>query len=234
MLGQSWRRRKATCFLNDNGSFFVYTSCLLTLSLLGLLVYLLHAIGAPWPFQMMPLPHCDSTPSLAFGLVTDAERSFDIVPVSQRFVGYRSDLFQPLTCWCLHQLCSLMQYISRKYSSIRQECVQMTWFCEDDVLFLWGEITGTSKETDKPGCDRESCERGRTVHSRRDRFLFRWKWGLMLVRWGERRAAFASKWTPVLQKRSSITDNKNIKSSKAAGLLFISVMFPIDVVSYWL
>lgn len=57
-----------------------------------LLVYLFHSVGVPWPFKMMPLPHSDSTPSLAFGLVTDAERSFDIVPVSQSFVGYRSYL----------------------------------------------------------------------------------------------------------------------------------------------
>lgn len=29
------------------------------------------------------------------------------------------------------------------------------------------------KKKDEQGCDRESCERGRMAHSRRDRFLFR-------------------------------------------------------------
>lgn len=47
--------------------------------------------------QEGPLPHSDSTPSLAFGWVTDAERSFDIVPVSQSFVSYYSYLLDPFT-----------------------------------------------------------------------------------------------------------------------------------------
>lgn len=66
------------------------------------------------------LPHSDSTPSLAFGLVTDAERSFDIVPVSQSFGGYRSYLFNPFTYQCLHMVCSLIQYFTIEYLNFKQ------------------------------------------------------------------------------------------------------------------
>lgn len=58
--------------------------------ILSLVLHLFHFISVPWPFRRRPLPHRDSPPSLAFGWVTDAERSFDIVPVSQRFVHYHS------------------------------------------------------------------------------------------------------------------------------------------------
>lgn len=45
-------------------------------------------LGVLWPFSGVPLPHDDSTSALAIGLVTDAERSVDIVPVSQTYVCY--------------------------------------------------------------------------------------------------------------------------------------------------
>lgn len=54
-----------------------------------LLLLVLHfSLGVLWPFSGVPLPHNDSTSSLAIALVTDAERSFDIVPVSQAYVCY--------------------------------------------------------------------------------------------------------------------------------------------------
>lgn len=137
--------------------------CLLTFSfLLVLLVYLFHSIGVPWPFKMMPLPHSDSTPSLAFGLVTDAERSFDIVPVSQSFVAYRSYLFNPFTYYSLHLACSLIQYMAREYLIFKQEIQTNDIVLWDQCVSLlspplqlhlrkWLEITGTRWEGRQAG-----------------------------------------------------------------------------------
>lgn len=71
--------------------------------------------------------------------------------------------------------------------------VRCSYDLEHEVLWIFLVIVfkGVTREhrnrqrEDKWGCDRESCEKGRMVHSGRDRFLFRWKWGLMLVGWEE-------------------------------------------------
>lgn len=49
-------------------------------------------LGVLWPFSGVPLPHNDSNSSLAIGLVAEAERSFDIAPVSQTYVCYHLSL----------------------------------------------------------------------------------------------------------------------------------------------
>lgn len=197
--------------------------CLLTFSfLLVLLVYLFHSIGVPWPFKMMPLPHSDSTPSLAFGLVTDAERSFDIVPVSQSVVAYLSHLFNPFTYYSLHLACSLIQYMAREDlhfqtgNTNKWHCfMRPVWSLLSPPLQLhlgkWLEITGTrwEGETSRVVTVRVVSKGGWCTAGEIDSYLDENEaWCL----WGERRAAFASKWTEVSQKRSSITNNKNIKS----------------------
>lgn len=49
-------------------------------------------LGVLWPFSGVPLPHNNSNSSLAIGLVAEAERSFDIAPVSQTYVCYHLSL----------------------------------------------------------------------------------------------------------------------------------------------
>lgn len=152
-----WLCMQASCFLNDNWKLCVYAASLLTFSLL---VYLFHSVGAPWPFKMMPLPHSDSTPSLAFGLVTDAERSFDIVPVSQRFVGYLSFKIYLFTfALDLFPKCSIC--IPGEYFDASGKHEQMTGFCEafaESPFALawegggeWEEITGRSRRRETSG-----------------------------------------------------------------------------------
>lgn len=79
-------------------------------------------------------------------------------------------------------------------------------------MIVFKGVTGVHRDKqgeEKWGCDRESCEYGRMVHSRKDRFLFRWKWGLMLVGWEEGRFSIQTKrsFTGLIFKR--ITE-KNI------------------------
>lgn len=104
---------------------------------------------------------------------------------------------------------------------------QMTWFYQADMDFVSLPWRGDhrAEQRSRVVTVRVVSAGGRCTAGEIDSYLDENEgWCL----WGERRAAFASKWTQVLQRRSSITDNKNIKSSKAAGRLFTFSNVP-----YW-
>lgn len=159
------------------------------LLLLLLLLVLCCTLGVLWPFSGVPLPHNDSNSSLTIGLVTEAERSFDIAEVSQSYVCYHFYLLHIYSS--MFRLNCSNDYSKRKpFYHDPSDKFLLSAIVISSVDFLCDRIHGSDfrsqaqAKRDKKGCDRESCEYGRMVHSRRDRFLFRWKWGLMLMGWG--------------------------------------------------
>lgn len=92
-------------------------------------VLVLHfTLGVLWPFSGVPLPHDDSTSALAIGLVTDAERSVDIVPVSQTYVCYHFCLLHIYSS----RLDSIVVMITARGSTCAM--IPLTDFC---CLLLW-------------------------------------------------------------------------------------------------
>lgn len=178
--------------------------------------HLFHFISVPWPLRRRPLPHCDSPPSLAFGWGTDAERSFDIVPVTQSFVCYLFCLcgtihsyllIGNLFSWCLQlekPISMSIQKKKKKDFNASQLCFPMSCDIVYNILWLysweWLDRIGTSKEkTSGVMTMRVVSKGGWSPAGEIDSYLDENEaWCL----WGERRAAFASKWKEVSQKWS--------------------------------
>lgn len=119
-------------------------------------------LGVLWPFSGVPLPHGDSNSSLAIGLVTEAERSFDIAPVSQIYVCYHFRLLHIYSS--MFGLDCLNDYSKRKpfYHDPSDKFLMSA--IVSSVVFLCDRIHGSDfrsqaqAQRDKKGGDRESCE----------------------------------------------------------------------------
>lgn len=187
-------------------------SSLVIFSLCGAASISLHQ--CPLTIQEEAPPPQWLTPISCVGWVTDAERSFDIVPVSQSFVRYHFSLLDPFTHQCSNSFSLLPTVNESEWLLCFAIMISNMNYC---VFYLqlyskdWLESTGTSKEkTSGVVTVRVVRKEGWCTAGEIDSYLDENEaWCL----WGERRAALASKWIEVSQKWS-LNESPTIKCIK--------------------
>lgn len=127
------------------------------------LLVLHFTLGVLWPFSGLPLPQDDSTSSLAIGLVIDAERSVDIVPVSQTYVCYQFCLLH-IYSFMFRLNCSNDYSMWKHFYHVLSDKFLLSANLVSSVDFLSDCIHGSDFKSQaqaewvKKGCDCESCE----------------------------------------------------------------------------